>query len=129
MMVPLYDGEFMKPKILPLLLLAGALTVMGCATYPGGFNNAFAEQWGCDYDQVVEEMGEYRSGATFTPQVGWTACDVLAHVGGPADVNRQQSEQGQSATWWYRDYGSSGGARMVTLELRGGHWIVDYVSW
>lgn len=65
-------------------------------------------------------------GRAYVPQVGWNACSLMAHVGAPDDVDRQQTADGRHATWWYR---SETDVKMVTLTQDGRQWIVDYVGW
>lgn len=116
-----------------------ALTLAGCASLmdigkphqPGfGVDATFASQWGCDYDEVVEHAADAKerlpAGQRYIPQVGWTACTLMARVGVPQDIDRQQSDFGRGASWWYQ---TSNDMKLVSLEHQGSGWRVSYVGW
>lgn len=100
---------------------------------PGqGVTPAFAAQWGCKYEDIMIGAEQYAAqlpaGQVYIPQVGWNACNLLAHNGRPTRVDHQQTAYGRSASWWYHAQGSSE-AHLVSLEYRDRRWIVDYVGW
>ncbi len=106
--------------------------LVGClALQPGqGVQPDFVGQWGCDYPEIMERAerlkAELPEGRAYIPQVGWSACSVLAHVGQPDDVDRQQLGNQRSATWWYR---TDDDVKMLSLTQEGRQWRVDYVGW
>lgn len=122
----------LNAKKIAVLVVAPVILVAGCATMqPGqGVDADFASRWGCDYGAVMaraESLDERLSpGKMWVPQVGWDACDLMAHNGQPDDVDHQQSRYGRSASWWYRvgDYDM----RLISLDLEDGEWVVTYVG-
>lgn len=127
-----------------ILMAVLILALGGCASLfngwmgldfdlPGrGVDERAAQQWGCQADQVQTAAAENRRGLglgqTYTPQVGWTACELMAHVGAPRDYELQQTTEGRSASLWY---GKPADPHLVTVALDStrGVWIVNYVSW
>ena len=119
-------------------LLSGLLG--GCTAINGGLQppdrpgvyvrDEAAARWGCRGDYVRVAAGEFAktlpAGHVYTPQVGWTACELLARVGEPREVDLQQSQFGRSASLWY---GSPQDPHLVRLVQDGARWRVDYVGW
>lgn len=119
--------------MLKTLLLAAFALATGCVTFASGpvhVDERVATAYGCDAELVrlraVEVSKDLGAGRVWVPQVGWNACNLLAHNGTPNDIDTQTSEYGRSATWWYRGYRES---RMVRLEWRAPDWRVIYVGW
>ena len=120
-----------------IFLLTFALMLTGCLALfavhqPGeGVRPSLAQQWGCDYEEVMREAERARQelgpGENWIPEVGWTVCELLSWVGAPQEVDLQQTPYGRSASWWYR---TDRDVHLVTVELReDGRWVVDYVGW
>lgn len=118
--------------------LANLVAVLsGCAAMlnpyqPGSrLSPELAERYGCDWAQVVARAETLKEGLelgqNWIPRVGWDACEVMAHVGGPTDIDYQQTTRGQSVTWWYHMENTD--AHMVSLSQEGRGWIVTYVGW
>lgn len=110
-----------------------ALSTAGCAlNQPGqGVTRNIAMSWGCNYEVVrhraKESKARLTAGHHWIPQVGWDACDLLANIGAPRDVDKRQSTYGRSASWWYPK--GEYDVRLVTLAQDGPRWVVDYVAW
>jgi len=117
-------------------LAACAVLGSGCATLFNPFQPGarvtpqVADRWGCEYGQVMGAAEQAKEaleiGKNWIPQVGWTACRVLAFTGAPTEVDLQQSSLGRSANWWFR---GNSDVHLVTLEQQGSQWVVDYVGW
>lgn len=117
-------------------VIIAALT-MGCV-YGGApgewLRPEFAEQYGCDYEQVMESaraLKEELSGSErYIPQVGWSVCELLSHNGRPYEVDHHQTAYSRSESWWYRignrNYSE---IKLVTIDLTDAGWIVSYVGW
>lgn len=135
-------GRFWAAQVGILSLLA-ALT--GCATaQPGqGVTADFATAMGCDVEEVRQRAADVKlglsAGRTYIPQVGWDACEMLARVGKPTSIDRQQVGDQRSMSWWYT---TDTKARLVTLDFdvtrlksivgagySGCPWVVSYVGW
>jgi hypothetical protein len=131
------------------LVLILAFTA-ACGLYqPGrGVTPSLASSVGCAITEVRARAEALRetlpSGYTFTPEVGWDACELLAHVGAPSRIERQQNEYGRYMSWWYQTYLGAGvgyDTRLVSLayqpsefDARGVRtakfrWAVTYVGW
>lgn len=138
-----------------ILLLIG---VLACAPYqPGaGVSPDFASSVGCNYKQVMERArvlkARLEDGLTYTPRVGWDACNLLAHNGKPSRIEYQETATTRYASWWYQTGGDVG---LVTLtlgrtrgrtpnspigcpsqwltncppEMSSSPWVVTYVGW
>lgn len=120
-------------RIVRLAVVLVLVTVAGCQFQPGqGVSPTFASQWGCNYTEVMEQADRLAerlpAGKVYVPQVGWTACELLAHNGRPTEIDRQQTAYGRSASWWYSST-TSYETHLVSLTLRSGRWVVDYVGW
>lgn len=122
-----------RRKVNAWMRLLGLISLTAClpTLQPGqGVRPEFVGQWGCDYPSVMERAerleAELPDGRAYIPQVGWSACSVLSHIGAPYDVDRQQVAGRRSATWWYR---AGDDVRMLSLVQDGRQWRVDYVGW
>lgn len=108
-----------------------SVAMVGCAAMqPGqGLDRRFPSNWGCSYNEVAERAerlaADLPDGKMYTPQVGWTACDVLAHNGQPDRVDTQTSAYSRSASWWYD---TAEDMNLISLERQGGEWVVTYVG-
>ena len=122
----------MKPERALLLVL------LSCTPFrPGqGVTPDFATAWGCDAGDIATRASALDSaleaGHVYIPQVGWTACDVLAHNGTPTRVDLQQTAYGRSASWWYEcpdcDQPT---VHLLSLNYDPDRvaWVVTYVGW
>lgn len=105
------------------------LTLASCAPKQPGrdVTRDFTDAWGCDYDEVAAQSSELRKklkhSQQYTPIEGWTACEVLIHVGRPTATNIS----GDHASWTYRRDEYHGG--LVELTRDDGGWIVAEVDW
>lgn len=115
-----------------VLLLLTSVLVAGCAVnQPGiGVTPEFATEWGCDYQWIADRSARLRiegwGRRTYRPQVGWTACELLARIGRPVEVDHPQAQEEAEARWWYE---SRKGRSLITLGLRDDWWIVTSVDW
>lgn len=126
-------------RILLMAMLAVLIT-SGCTTLlrggrlgpqPGaGVSDSFAQRWGCSEETINRQAADLKKEKSWTelyrPQVGWTACNLMAHNGAPNDWELHQSTYGSSASWWYR---MADELALVTLEPYANGWKVSYVSW
>lgn len=110
-----------------------ALLAAGCVAHrPGvGVTDAVARRWGCDPAEIfvrAESLKQQLSSSQqFIPQVGWTACDLLAHNGAPSEVEQTSTRAGTTYHWWYRDQYE---LNLIALEQDGsGVLRVVYVDW
>ena len=117
------------------LARAGAIALAGAAlacaaTRPlTTIEPGFAKSVGCDAVALDVRADSLRSqlapGTGYVPAVGWDACDVLAHDGGPTAVDRQPADR-MHVTWLYQKGDESHRVRLVN---RDGRWIVETVEW
>ena len=77
-------------------------------------------------DRAIQKSADLPLGHEFIPQVGWTACELLASEGQPTRVELQQTTEGRLARWWYQNEDET---HQVSLRLDLTGWVVDYVSW
>lgn len=98
----------------------------------GGVDQDLAHAWGCNSVVVQQKAEEYRAalpaGRVYMPQVGWDACELLARVGAPRNINRQQSTTGRSAHWWYGPRSSPTLVRLEQYQEANNKWRVVYVG-
>lgn len=91
------------------------------------------ERWGCDWPAVQARADELKAdlelGQNWIPQVGQDACEVLARVGAPTDVDYQQTTMGRSASWWYQMQNTDAHLLSLDLDPETGDWFVSYVGW
>ena len=119
------------------ILLFVTMAAAGCATggrpYP-----MWAEvglQWGCnplDVEQMNLEAVRTRSTVVMTgtpPQVGWTACDLLARAGTPREQEVVQLANRRSYHLRYRLSGEEKQHLVVLDEDDVGVWRVSAVVW
>lgn len=96
------------------LSACGLVFVVG--TPGAGVDRDFAARYNCDADSIKARARELRerlpSGSSYTPLVGWDACEVLAHVGIPTNITSVATQYGSSQNWHYTTSTSSG---LVTM--------------
>jgi hypothetical protein len=94
-------------------------------------------QWGCD-PLVVQaaRQANYRADRPEwwqpTPEVGWTACELLARNGSPDRVDHVRTAAAQADNLFYRDPAAAPGepkTHLVTLEPAAAGWRVSAVVW
>ena len=115
------------------VVLLGGCAYQNWAIVPGaGVTRATTAFLGCEYEDVRRRAESYRrelgEGRYEPPRVGQSACSVLAAVGSPHEVKRNDSEAVRTQQWWYRD---PDGEHVVgiTWTPECAVWVVDYVSW
>jgi hypothetical protein len=131
----------MKLAAVFVLLLSSsacAQTVSNPATtadldLPGrGVTQEVAGEWSCRFDAIESASDEYRTalspGGTYTAEVGWDACELLAKLGAPRDVQPGRSGGERNAVL---RYGTVGNPHMVTLTFDRvqNRWLVSEVNW
>ena len=119
-----------------LLLLIGVLGCGAIHTPGSGVSPVASTSVGCSYEWIMAKAESLKVGLEYRyqyiPQVGWDACDLLAHNGVPSEVDRQTTEFSRSLSWWYHE--ADGDVHLVTLDYRpgkrtGSKWVVTYVGW
>lgn len=155
------EGNHVSRPALALLVALAACATLGVAAGPGRVvTPADAERWGCDYEEVMAMTENAKQNASssdryFVPQPEWTACQVLATVGAPNDVDSQSVAGRRSVSWWFRSGYDSHLVSLVSTDrcdardtspavtdttlmaridraLAGATcspWVVDYVGW
>lgn len=132
----------MRRCIVLLLVLLLTAATGGCASFnqgrgmflPGqGVTEDFAVRYRCTAEVIknaAEALNARRpSGQNYIPQVGWDACELMAHNGRPTRIDHEQTADGRYQNWWYQ---SNTDAHLVTLEYdpkRLRPWVVSYVGW
>lgn len=119
-------------KIATCIIVASMMLAACAKNQPGHrVDPGFAAAWGCDHVDVHERAEYYRAdlptGHSFVPRVGWDACELMARVGRPRDIDLQQYGAVTETHWWYPkgDYD----VRLVSLRQGAGQWTVRYVDW
>ena len=117
------------------LLFLLTISLLSCSSItvgkPGAFvTDGFAERWGCNKTAVKEQARIYNADLPrrkfYIPQPGWTACEVLAHIGAPQNYEYSMSSDITGAWWWYQSgYETKG----IYLVISNDTWLVEHVSW
>ena len=118
----------------PAIWLTSWALIGACSSFRPGTDVApeVAHAWGCSVSAVQQRAVVLDSllpaGKVYIPQVGWDACELLAHNGSPTRIELQQTADVRAANWWYQ---SEEVAHLVGLQLdpRTMRWFVTYVGW
>lgn len=113
----------MRYAIVVLVLLAGCARYMGT----GAPTPEFSEYFGCDHEEILATRKARAE--RIRPQVGMTACDVLAYWGMPTDLRMHETSYGRASNWWYPDSLGTPYKHTLTVRQQEDGWVVDYVSW
>jgi len=115
------------------------IPLIACTPFrPGqGITPEAARDYGCDYESLVDHADTLTtrlSGESYQyiPQVGWDACELLAHNGTPTRVEHQETAEGQRyMSWWYQAEDETHLVSLVWQPTEGkvSSWIVNYVGW
>lgn len=106
---------------------------LGCSGRPQ-LTRGIAERWGCSYNAVRRVYGELHSdlpaGDGYAPEMGWSACEALAHLGPPDSVERDSA----GVSWLYpapadRAVGSRRWRAVYFDSTPGEGWSVLYDTW
>lgn len=116
-----------------LVIYASALLLAASCSQRPKLTEAIAHRWGCSYNALLQAYRELHrdlpKGQHYAPEKGWSACELLAHVGPPDSI------EGDSvmAFWVYNLPGSmrvsvgQGQVLMDSIPDRG--WVVQSDGW
>lgn len=120
----------MRTVLLACAVLTGCGIVYTVGSPGGGVDDSIASRYGCSAQEIKARARELKaalpSGQTYTPQVGWSACDVLAHVGIPTRSSLVATTSGRAEHWYYTTSISSG---LVVLDVTSNGHRVSSVVW
>lgn len=138
---PFQKASRMKIAALCLVLLSSTACAQTVSTPPDapdldlpgrGVTQEVAGEWSCRFDAIESAADEYRTalspGQTYTAEVGWDACELLAKLGAPRDVQAGRAAGERNAIL---RYGTVEEPHMVTLSFNRvqNRWLVTEVNW
>lgn len=111
-------------RILGISVVVGCTTIahnMGFIQPGGGVTTAHVQRY-CESREQWEELlakAKVSAPQELRPQVGWSACRVLAALGRPMRTAGTETATSKLVDWYYRDFVGS----VVLVQLDGGDQV------